>query len=113
MSTTTAPRLKTKYNDEVKGALMEQLGLANPMQVPRLEKIVINMATTGPLSPGRERTALALGNWRILATLVSRVERLAGERLGTEPRWQSSARRPLAPLRQDPTAPVVSHSGVS
>ena len=43
MSTTTAPRLKTKYNDEVKGALMEQLGLANPMQVPRLEKIVINM----------------------------------------------------------------------
>ena len=39
----SAPRLKQKYNDEVKGALLTQLGLANVMQVPKLEKIVINM----------------------------------------------------------------------
>src|SRR3954466_8572759 len=39
----TAPRLKQKYNDEVKGALKSELDLANVMQVPRLEKIVINM----------------------------------------------------------------------
>ena len=38
-----APRLKKKYHDEVKGALKEQLGLTNVMQVPTLEKIVINM----------------------------------------------------------------------
>ncbi|MEO6156956.1 MAG: 50S ribosomal protein L5, partial [Ilumatobacteraceae bacterium] len=38
-----APRLKRKYNDEVKGALQKQLGLANVMQVPTFEKIVINM----------------------------------------------------------------------
>ncbi len=37
------PRLKQKYNDEVKGALLTQLGLTNVMQVPKLEKIVINM----------------------------------------------------------------------
>src|SRR5688572_22781550 len=46
MSTTTAtpaPRLKTRYDDEIRAALKEQLGLANVMQVPRLEKIVINM----------------------------------------------------------------------
>ena len=45
MTTTTAtvPRLKQKYNDEIKAALMEQLGIANVMQVPKLEKIVINM----------------------------------------------------------------------
>jgi len=42
-ATKTAPRLKQKYNDEVKGALLTQLGLANVMQVPKLEKIVINM----------------------------------------------------------------------
>ncbi len=45
-TTTTAtpvPRLKARYDDEIRAALKEQLGLANIMQVPRLEKIVINM----------------------------------------------------------------------
>ena len=37
------PRLKQKYNDEVKGALKTELGLPNVMQVPRMEKIVVNM----------------------------------------------------------------------
>jgi len=41
--TSTVPRLKQKYNDEVKGALKSELDLANVMQVPRIEKIVINM----------------------------------------------------------------------
>jgi large subunit ribosomal protein L5 len=40
---TEAPRLKQRYHAEVKAALKDQLGLANVMQVPRLEKIVINM----------------------------------------------------------------------
>jgi len=49
MSTATAtestagPRLKQKYHAEVKGALKTDLGLANVMQVPKMEKIVINM----------------------------------------------------------------------
>ena len=42
-STTPVPRLKARYDDEIRAALQEQLGLANVMQVPRLEKIVINM----------------------------------------------------------------------
>ncbi len=42
-ATAPAPRLKQKYTDEVKDALREQLGLQNVMQVPRFEKIVINM----------------------------------------------------------------------
>jgi large subunit ribosomal protein L5 len=37
------PRLRIRYNQEIRPALKEQLGLANIMQVPRLEKIVINM----------------------------------------------------------------------
>ena len=41
--TATAPRLKLKYNDDIRGALKAQLELGNSMQVPRLEKIVINM----------------------------------------------------------------------
>ena len=43
MTTATAPRLKARYDAEVKQAIMAQLGLVNVMQVPRLEKIVINM----------------------------------------------------------------------
>ena len=43
MSTTTIPRLKVRYNDEVRSSLQERLGLGNIMQVPRLEKIVINV----------------------------------------------------------------------
>jgi len=37
------PRLKDKYRDEVVKAMMEKFGYTNPMQVPRLEKVVINM----------------------------------------------------------------------
>lgn len=38
-----ASRLKTKYQDEVVKALMERFDYSNVMQVPRLEKVVINM----------------------------------------------------------------------
>jgi large subunit ribosomal protein L5 len=37
------PRLQTYYAEQVRGRLQEQLGLENPMQIPRLEKIVINV----------------------------------------------------------------------
>jgi len=39
----SAPRLKVKYNAEIQTQLKEQLGLDNPMQVPTLDKIVLNM----------------------------------------------------------------------
>jgi large subunit ribosomal protein L5 len=51
MSDTTetieVPRLKVKYNDEIRDQLQEALGLGNVMQVPRLEKIVVNMGVGG------------------------------------------------------------------
>jgi large subunit ribosomal protein L5 len=37
-----APRLKVKYDEEVAKSLMDQFEYANVMQVPKLEKIVIN-----------------------------------------------------------------------
>src|SRR5882762_3452139 len=36
------PRLRARYDDEVKAQLKESLGLSNPMEVPRLTKIVVN-----------------------------------------------------------------------
>ncbi len=44
MATTTyVPRLKAHYREVVRAELAKQLGVTNPMQVPSLEKIVINM----------------------------------------------------------------------
>ncbi|MFI5034681.1 MAG: 50S ribosomal protein L5 [Acidimicrobiales bacterium] len=40
--TTVRPRLKVRYDQEVRAALREELGLDNVMQVPRLVKIVLN-----------------------------------------------------------------------
>jgi len=49
MSTTTAapagtiqPRLKQKYNDEIKKKLQDEFGYANVMQIPGLVKVVVN-----------------------------------------------------------------------
>ncbi len=36
-------RLYDQYREEIRGALQERFSYANPMQVPRLEKIVLNM----------------------------------------------------------------------
>lgn len=42
-ATATAPRLHALYREEIRDHLKEQLGLNNVMQVPRFEKIVVNM----------------------------------------------------------------------
>ena len=41
--TSYIPRLKTQYQDSIRGDLMEKFELKNPMQVPALEKVVLNM----------------------------------------------------------------------
>jgi large subunit ribosomal protein L5 len=43
MATDTKPRLRERYESELRPQLQSQLGLANVMQVPRLTKIVVNM----------------------------------------------------------------------
>jgi large subunit ribosomal protein L5 len=57
MSTATeervVPRLKVRYDQTLRGQLQSELGLGNVMQVPRLEKVVVNMgvgAATGQAS---------------------------------------------------------------
>ncbi|KXK03640.1 MAG: 50S ribosomal protein L5 [Acidobacteria bacterium OLB17] len=36
-------RLKDKYKDEIAPALAKEFGITNPMAIPRIEKVVINM----------------------------------------------------------------------
>ncbi|HAP72464.1 MAG TPA: 50S ribosomal protein L5 [Lachnospiraceae bacterium] len=37
-------RLKEHYNSEIREALTKKFGYTNPMQIPKLDKIVVNMA---------------------------------------------------------------------
>jgi large subunit ribosomal protein L5 len=37
------PRLRRQYDDEIRAALTKQFSYENPMQVPKLDKIVLNM----------------------------------------------------------------------
>ena len=37
------PRLRKKYKDEIRGQLREQFSYASEMQIPKIEKIVLNM----------------------------------------------------------------------
>ncbi len=73
MSTTTeaapAPRLKLQYDSEIRAALKDQLDLGNVMQVPRLEKIVINMGV-----------GAALGQPSLLEGAVNDLTRIAGQK---------------------------------
>ncbi|MHB1855568.1 MAG: 50S ribosomal protein L5, partial [Acidimicrobiales bacterium] len=71
--TAQRPRLRTRFDQEIRAQLKEQLGLANIMQVPRLEKIVINMgvgrATQTPsLLEGAVRDLEAITGQKALVT---------------------------------------------
>jgi large subunit ribosomal protein L5 len=60
------PRLKERYRQELVPSLQSQLGYQNPMQVPRLEKIVVNV---GVGDAAREAKALD-GALEDLATIT-------------------------------------------
>ena len=47
------PRLKQRYREELVPRLQQELGLANVMEVPRLEKVVINMGVGDAVKDGR------------------------------------------------------------
>jgi large subunit ribosomal protein L5 len=62
-----APRLKERYETEIKPTLIEQFGYKSPMQAPRLEKITLNMGlgeaklNTSMLDAAAEQLAIISG----------------------------------------------------
>ena len=50
---TDGPRLKIKYDTEIRAALKEQLALDNIMEVPRMSKIVVNMGVGDAVSQAK------------------------------------------------------------
>ncbi len=65
-ATTEMPRLKSRYNDEIRAQLKETLGLGNIMEVPRLEKIVVNMG----VGKATQQSSLLEGAIRDLTTIT-------------------------------------------
>jgi large subunit ribosomal protein L5 len=53
MADTYTPRMKQRFRDELVLTLREQLGFTNSMQVPRPDKVVVNMGVGDSLKDGR------------------------------------------------------------
>jgi large subunit ribosomal protein L5 len=48
-----ASRLKERFEKEIRPELVKELGLKNPMQAPRLEKVVVNMGLGEAIQNGK------------------------------------------------------------
>lgn len=59
------PRLKDHYDTAVKPDLVQQFGYKNPMQVPRLEKIVVNMGIGEAVQDAKKMEA-AVGDMTLI-----------------------------------------------
>ncbi len=58
---TYTPRLKKHYEETVRPALVKEFGYKNPMQVPRIDKIVLNMGVGEAVADSKKVTS-ALGD---------------------------------------------------
>ncbi len=66
MTTATDVRLKARYKSEIKDALTKQFGFTNPMQIPTLVKVVVNMG----VGEAARDSKLIEGAIRDLATIT-------------------------------------------
>jgi large subunit ribosomal protein L5 len=66
MTTTTQPRLKLRYREEIAGKLREEFSFENVMQIPGLVKIVVNMG----VGDAARDSKLIEGAIRDLATIT-------------------------------------------
>lgn len=64
-----ASRLKVKYDQEIIKALMEKFNYSNVMEVPKLEKVIINMGI-----------GEAKDNAKILDVAIAELEKIAGQK---------------------------------
>lgn len=69
MTTTITPRLRTRYNDEIRAQLKDTLELDNIMLVPKIEKIVLNMGVGD-----------AVGQAKLLEGALFDMETIAGQK---------------------------------
>ncbi|MDP3984020.1 MAG: 50S ribosomal protein L5 [Acidimicrobiia bacterium] len=86
----TAPRLKTVFEETIASKLQAELGLANVMDIPRLEKIVLNMGV-----------GEAVGDRRQIESAMDELSLITGQR----PRL-NAARKSIAGFKVREGMPV-------
>ena len=59
-------RMQQRYRDTIRPAMQEQFGYKNPMEVPRLEKIVINMGV-GEAAGDQKKLDAAVGELTLIS----------------------------------------------
>ena len=64
--TAYVPRLREQFDKEIRGKLTEQFGYANVMQVPRLDKVVLNMGI-GEAVNDRKKAETAAADLALIA----------------------------------------------
>jgi large subunit ribosomal protein L5 len=64
--TAYVPRLRTQFDKEIRAKLTEQFGYSNPMQVPTLDKVVLNMGV-GEAVNDRKKVELAAADLALIA----------------------------------------------
>ncbi len=69
MESSYVPRLRRKYDDQVKGQLREEFSYSNVMEVPRLTKVVLNLSMKD-----------AIQNVKLLETAAEELTLIAGQR---------------------------------
>ena len=69
MADSYTPRMRTKYDAEIVKAMIEKFGYANPMQVPKIEKITLNMGV-GEASQDKKKVQVA----------AAEMEKIAGQK---------------------------------
>jgi large subunit ribosomal protein L5 len=62
-------RLKERYEKEIRGALVKEFGFKNPMQAPKIEKVVVNMGL-----------GEAINNGKIIDASVEQLAAISGQR---------------------------------
>jgi large subunit ribosomal protein L5 len=66
------PRMKQKYKEQIAPALMKEFGYTNPMAVPKLEKIVLNM--------GLGRDYITTNNAKVLDIAADELATVTGQK---------------------------------
>ncbi|MGB3379496.1 50S ribosomal protein L5 [Allopontixanthobacter sediminis] len=66
MANSTAPRMKQRYDDEIVKAMTEKFGYTNRLQVPRLDKITLNMGV-GEASQDKKKVQTAAEEMALIA----------------------------------------------
>ncbi len=62
-------RLKDRYKDEIAPALAKEFGIENPMAIPKIEKVVINMGV-----------GEAIANAKVLDTAAEEIRSITGQK---------------------------------